>query len=189
MKNKLRLIVLAGALIFVAGKGMADSENKSYFGIQYAVGDFSEEAISKSFNPTALIGRFGYYYRPNISIEARLGVGIEDDTQFLTELGVSGLDASLELDSIIGVYARGHINLTESSSLYGVLGFSRIEATTSIPAFPEASSTSDETSVSYGIGADIAISGSGALNIEYILYLDKDNLDLGVASVGATFAF
>ena len=180
---------MAGALIFVAGKGIADSENRSYFGIQYGVSDYSEEAISKSFNPTALIGRFGYYYRPNISIEARLGAGIDDDTKFLPGLGVGGLDASFDLDSILGVYGIGHINLAESSSLYGVLGFSRIEATTSVPAFPAASSTGDETSVSYGVGVDIAISESGALNIEYIRYLDKDNFDLGVASVGATFFF
>lgn len=189
MNNKLILTLLASAMISFTGTGVAGPGDKSYVGVQYGIGNYSEKNISEDFKPTALIGRFGYFYRPNISIEARLGAGIEDDTQFLTELGVSGLDASFELDSILGAYARGHINLTESSSLYGVLGFSRIEATTSVPAFPAASSTGDESSFSYGVGVDIAIGGSGTLNIEYIRYLDKDNLDLGVASVGATFFF
>lgn len=189
MNNKLLLIVLASTLLFVTGTGIAHSEDKSYFGIQYGVADYSEKSISKNFNPTVLIGRFGYYFRPSFSIEGRFGIGMQDDTQFLSELGVGGLDATLELDSILGVYGTGRINLTGSSSLYGVLGVSTIEVTTSVPAFPAAESTSDESSVSYGVGADIDIGKKAVLNIEYMRYLDKNNLDLGVIGVGAAYNF
>jgi len=189
MSNKPILMILASTLLFIMGTGIASSEDKSYFGIQYGAGDYSEKGISKNFNPTALIGRFGYYLRPGLSIEGRLGFGIEDDTQFVPEFGTSGLDASLKLDSIMGVYGRGSINLAGSSSLYGVLGISRVEATASVAAFPAADTTDDEVSVSYGIGADIGISKNFILNIEYMKYLDKDNLDLGVAGIGATYNF
>lgn len=189
MNNKLISTVLISTLLFFIGTGIAYSEDKSYFGIQYGVADYSEKNISKNFNPTVMIGRFGYYFRPSISIEGRFGIGMQDDTQFLPEFGTSGLDASLELDSILGVYGTGRINLTGSSSLYGVLGVSSVEGTTSVPSLPAAESTSDESSVSYGIGADIGIGKKAVFNIEYMRYLDKNNLDLGVIGVGAAYNF
>lgn len=189
MNNKLLLIVWASTLLFVTGTGIASSEDKSYFGIQYGVGDYSENNLSKTFEPTVLIGRLGYYFRPSFSIEGRFRLGVEDDTQFLPERGVSGLDATLELDTILGLYGTGHINLTGSSSLYGVLGVSRVKATTSVPEFPPVTSTKIDDSFSYGVGADIGIGKSMVLNIEYMRYLDKDNLELNVIGVGAAFRF
>jgi hypothetical protein len=47
----------------------------------------------------------------------------------------------------------------------------------------------DETSASLAIGVNIDISKRGALNIEFIRYPDKGNLDPAVARVGATFGF
>lgn len=190
MNNKLLLIVLASTLLFDTGTAIASSEDKSYFGIQYGVGDYSENNISKTFKPTVLIGRFGYYFRPSFSIEGRFGLGMQGDTQFLPEFGASGLDATLELDSILGVYGTGRINLTESSSLYGVLGVSRVKAPASVPAFPAAISTTDgSSSVSYGVGADIGFGKKTLLNIELMRYLDKNSHDLNVIGVGAVFRF
>ena len=189
MKNKQLSILLASSLIFLTGTGIAGPEDNGYIGVQYGIGNYSEKNISKDFKPTALITRFGYYFHPNYSVEGRLGFGLQDDTQFLPEFGVAGLDAKFELDSIMGVYGTGHFNLSESSSLYGVLGVSGVEVTTSVPAFPAATSTGDETSISYGIGADIGIGKNFILNIEYMKYLDKDNFDLGVIGAGAVFNF
>ncbi len=189
MNNKLIPIMLASTLMLLSEVGIADSEGKSYFGVQYAIGNYSEKNISEDFKPTALVGRFGYFFHPSYSIEGRIGTGLQEDTQFLPEFGVGGLDATFDLDSIMGVYGRGHINLTKSSSLYGVLGVTKVEATVSVPGLPAAELTSDESGVSYGIGADIAVSKSFLLNIEYMRYLDKDNLDLGVAGAGVTINF
>ena len=189
MNKKTISTLLASILIFITGTVSADSEGKRYIGIQYGVADYSEKGISKNFNPTALIGRYGYYFYPSLSIEGRLGFGVRDDTKFVREFGTSGLDATLELGSILGIYGTGHISLAESLSLYGILGVSRVEATASVPAFPAADSTEDEVSFSYGIGTDISLGKNIALNIEYMKYLDKDNLDLGVIGAGVVFNF
>lgn len=189
MGKKTISTLLASALMLVTGTGIAGPEDKSYFGIQYGIGEYSEKNISKNFKPTALIGRFGYYFHPNFSLEGRLGYGLQDDTQFLPEFGPSGLDAKFKLDSIIGVYAVGHISPSEYLSFYGVLGVSRIEATASIPAFPAANSTDEETGISYGLGADIFIYKRVTFNIEYMKYLDKTKLDLGMIGVGASARF
>lgn len=189
MKSKLKMIALASMLVLFSGEGIAGSEGGTYIGVQYGIGDYNEDGISKSFNPTALIGRFGYFFHSSFSIEGRLGLGLNDDKQFLPEFGVGGLDAELELDSIMGIYGTGHYDLTESSSIYGVLGVSRVKGTTSVPAFPAALATEEENSVSYGIGADIGVGRNIALNIEYIRYLDKSSFDLDALGIGAVFSF
>jgi opacity protein-like surface antigen len=189
MKNKLIYIVLTSMLLFVAAAGIADTEDKNYIGIQYGVGDYSEEGISKSYDPTAYMIRIGRYFSPNFSIEGRLGSGLDDDTQFLPEFGPGGLDVSLELDTIIGIYGVWHMNLSESSSIYGILGASDVEGTASVSGFPAAKDSNSESGYSYGIGADIGVSDNVALNIEYINYLDKSNVELSAIALGAVFSF
>ena len=188
MKNKLIFIVLASPLLFVTQSTIAGTEGETYVGVQYAVGNYSEDGISEDFNPTALVGRLGRYVTPDFSIEGRLGLGLQDDTQFIPEFG-SGFDATLELDSIIGVYATGHFDVTESFSLYGLLGVSRVKGETSVPSFPGLKSTETNSGLSYGVGADVGIGKNVALNIEYIQYLDKSDFDLGAIAVGAVYSF
>jgi outer membrane immunogenic protein len=188
MKNNLISLALASSLLLVTTASIAGTEGENYVGAQYAVSYYNEDGISKEFNPTLAIGRFGHFFTPNFSIEGRLGFGLQDDTQFLPEFG-SGYDATLELDRLFGLYATGHINITESSSIYGVLGASKVKGTASVPSFPSLESTEDNSSVSYGVGADIGIGSTVALNIEYIRYLDKSEFDLDAVAVGAIFKF
>ena len=189
MKNKLTLLILAGALILVTRTGIAGSAGETYIGVQYGV-VISEESISKDFNPTALIGRIGSYFHPNFSIEFRMGFGLQDDTQFIPEYGADGgLDATLDLDYIRGIYGTGQIDFTKWFSIYGVLGASNVKATASIPSIPVLEDSNSESSVSYGIGADIGIGSNVALNIEYMRYLDKHNIDFDVIGAGVVFSF
>jgi opacity protein-like surface antigen len=187
MKNKLIYIALLGSLLLVTRTGVAGTEGENYFGLQYADGDYEEDGISETFNPTLLVGRYGRFLTPNFSVEGRLGFDLDDDTQNLPELG--NRDATLELERLFGLYGTGHFNIAKSFSIYGVLGVSNVKGTVSVPSISGLESTEDNTSVSYGIGADIGIGSSWALNIEYIRYLDDDDFELDMANVGASFSF
>lgn len=187
MKNQLISITLAGSLCLVTGTGIAANEGENYFGLQYGYGNYDEDGISETYEPTMLIGRFGRFLTANFAIEGRLGTGLDDDTHNLPEFG--NRDATLEIDSMFGIYATAHLNIAKASSIYGVLGVSRIEGTASLPEFPGLESTEKNSSASYGVGADIGIGDRWALNVEYIRYLDKDDFDFDVGSVGASFKF
>jgi hypothetical protein len=189
MKNKNMITLLATAMAFVASGTMAATEGSSYIGVQYGYGDYDEEGISETLNPTALIGRFGYFFHPNFSVEGRLGFGLQDDTQFVSNVGLNGVDVRLDIDHVVGLYGTGHINLTDAISFYGVLGASSVKATASIPSFPALTVTDDESSVSYGVGANVGIGKSIALNVEYMRYLDKSSYDFDMIGLGATFSF
>jgi opacity protein-like surface antigen len=189
MKSKMIYRLLAGVFVLIATETIAATEGSSYITVQYGYGDYDEDGITETFNPTALVGRFGYFFHPAFSIEARLGLGLQDDTQFVSSIGLNGIDARLDLDHIVGLYGTGHINLTDSISFYGVLGASSVKATASIPSIPALTASDDESSVSYGVGADVGISKNIALNIEYMRYLEKSNYDFDMIGLGATFSF
>ena len=187
MKSKLILIALAGSLFLLAEAGTADNEGKYYVGLQQGFGDYDEDGISETYNPTLLMARLGGYLTPNFTIEGRLGSGLKDDTHKLPEFGNNNF--SLELDSLLGVYGTGHFNLSEKSSVYGVLGGSKVEGTSSLPDFTSLESSEDNSGISYGIGVDIGFGSSWILNIEYMRYLDDDNFNLDVGSIGVAYRF
>jgi outer membrane immunogenic protein len=189
MKNKLIVTILAGTWLLASQPGVADTSAENYAGLQYGVADYSEDGISKSYSPDALLLRVGKYLNPNLTIEGRLGTGLNSDTQFLPEFGTSGLDVKMELDLILGVYAAGHFNLTESASLYALVGISRVEADVTVPQFPAAKKSDDNTDLSYGVGAEIGIANNLALNVEYMQYLDESNFDLSALALGVTVRF
>lgn len=184
MHKALVISAIASAITLVSNPAISGAVGEKYIGIQYAIGDYSEDGIPEDFSPTALVGRLGGYVSPNFSIEGRLGFGVQDDTQ-----NIFGFDATLELDSLMGVYGVGHLNLAPSSSVYGLVGFSRVEGTASIPSVPGASASEDETDLSFGIGANIGFGNNVAFNIEYISYASKSTFDLNALGLGLTIGF
>ncbi|MDA3869240.1 MAG: porin family protein [Gammaproteobacteria bacterium] len=187
MKSKLLYITLACSLLLFTLPTIAQPYGNYYAGAQYAQSDYNEEGISANFEPAMVVGRFGKSFNPHVAVEARLGLGLDEESQFIPELGPAGIDRTLALNSLIGIYLTGHLNLTESSSVYAITGTSRAEA--SAMAFPAASSTVAEGDFSYGVGANIGILNNIALNIEYMQYLDANHFDLSAIAVGVLVRF
>ena len=154
--NKIVTLSVITAVALSTNSIFAGSAGTKYAGVQFATTTYSEDGISEEFSPTAIVGRFGVNVSDNFSVEGRLGTGLRKDT-----VNVAGLtDTSMEIDSLIGVYALGHLNFNKSSSVYGLFGFSEAKATFSLPDFPENGSESvDDTGFSFGVGADIGIGG------------------------------
>ena len=177
MKNHLTLVV-----VFVLGVSpavvMANPMNQgnSYGGVQLSQLTYDEDGMSDDANPTALIGRLGYFVADQIAIEGRLGVGLSDDT-----VRVYGVDVDVELDRLFGFYAVGHLPLAETASIYGLLGFTDAKATASVNGF---SDSNTDSGLSYGFGAEFYPSDQFGLNIEYTQYLDESGYDLSAISAG-----
>lgn len=189
MKKKLFLLAIMSASLLVSRSALADTSAENYLNLQYGVIDYNEEGISESYSPDAIVGRYGRHLNANFSIEGRLGFGVKNDTHFLPEFGVSGLDVKMELDSIVGIYGAAHLNMTESSSLYALVGVSRVEARVSVPAYPAAKNNDSDTDLSYGAGANIGINNELAINIEYMQYLNESRYDLSAIGAGLTVRF
>ena len=144
---------------------LSANEGTSYVGLQYAIVEVDFDGIG-DVEPTALIGKFGHFVNDNVAIEGRLGIGLQDDELF-------GVDVDIE--NIFGLYAVFH-SAGSTTRFYGVLGYSDAEAEFSGPG---GSADGDESSISFGFGANI-----GKLNLEYMSYIDEDDTDATAISIG-----
>jgi len=182
MMHKAITLGVATAAALISSSILAGNAGSRYAGIQYAITTYSEDGVSEEPKPTALIGLVGANITDNFAVEGRLGTGLQDDT-----VTVSGTEATMDIDSLIGVYGVGHINLARGSSVYGLLGLSRVELNISLPDYPaQGSKSDDDTGLSFGIGADIPVSNYIALNIEYVQYLIS-GFDISALSLGVKF--
>lgn len=180
------IIGLVVLLASMSGNAYAGLTPGAYAGIQYASTDFSFEGVPKDLSPTALVGRAGSNFNQYVSIEGRLGIGLSDDT--VTSATES---LSIEIDTLIGLYGIGRLPLGKSSSLYALVGLTQVDATTStsMTGFGSSSFSDDESDLSYGVGADIGIQYNLWVNVEYVQYLDKSDVEVSAIAIGMRFGF
>ena len=179
------LVVLLGSM---TGNAFAGLTEGAYVGIQYSSFDFSFDNVSEDFSPTGLVGRAGSNINRYISIEGRLGIGLSDDTVTASN-GVTTESVSIELDTLIGVYGVGRMPLGKSSSIYALVGLTQVDATKSTSATGFGAVSDDESDLSYGIGADIGILYNVWVNVEYVQYIDKSDIDVSAIALGMKFGF
>lgn len=185
MKSRILATAMAVTIGSSCTQVMANAADEIYLGLQYGYGFYSEDVEGiPDYDIGAVVGRFGAFGTANLAIEGRVGVGIQDDTQTL-----GGTDVTLELETLLGMYGVGHLNFGKNSSVYAVLGFTRLDAKASAQSVPGVSLSADDSDMSYGVGADIGLSKNIAVNIEYMSYYSKGATDLNAAAIGLVFGF
>ena len=160
---------------------LAAQASNTYGGIQYAMGSYNQDNFGE-VNPTALIARFGSYVNNNVSIEGRLGIGLQDDS-----VNFLGTNISIELDALLGVYGAAHASINQNSDVYALIGFSRAESTVS--AFGNSYTLANDTGLSFGVGANLGVGNNVSLNIEYTQYLNTPDFDYSALALGVVFSF
>lgn len=144
----------------------------SYIGIGAGTSDTSIDDLSDNVDLDVLVLQFGIWMSENNSIELRMGKGIGDDS-------VGPVDA--EIESIGGLYGTYHWHLGNHFSVYGIAGWSRASAKSSVNGD---SDQDDENGLSYGAGMKISI-----VNVEFMRYLDTSEVEADAVSVGLHYNF
>lgn len=157
-----------------------EAKSNMYGGVQYAMTTYDETGF-EDLNPSALVFVIGNKFNKNFALEGRIGMGLGDDS-----IVVSGVPISLEIDTFVGVYAKGILPVSSTVDLYGIIGYTDGEVTVSAPGISLSASESD---TSLGFGVDFAVSKTTSMNLEYMNYLDSNGTTLDAISVGANFAF
>lgn len=180
MLKKLSKAILVAVMSFSVS-AIAVAENQYYAGGGFAFLDYSEDGFDDA-SLNSIYGRLGIDFNENFSGELRVGFGIGDDS-----VDVFGTDVDVELDNFFGAYVRGGIPVADTFFPYIVAGFTRGEVTVSASGF--GSESESETDVSFGLGADVKVSDSFILNVEYINYFDKDSVEIDGFSLSAVTNF
>lgn len=155
------------------------AESKMYGGIQYGMATYSKSGVT-DVDLGALIFRIGQKVNKNFAFEGRVGLGISGGSG-----RTSTTSFTFDIDDLIGAYALGIIPVANGVDLYGLVGFTSGNFTAKVlgVSVPDA-----ESSMSYGVGIDIAATKDVSWNVEYVNYLD-DNYNINSISVGANYAF
>ena len=172
---KAKYLISAVAATLISTPVFATEAGEGYVGGQFS--RVTYESFGTDVNPSAVIGRVGYFLVDNFAVEGRLGFGIDDDS----ELGVD-----FEVDSIAGLYGVGHLPLGDVASVYAVAGFSRGEATISGTGFSE---SDDDTDFSYGVGLQAKFTPTLSGHVEYMSYLDKSDYEITAIGLGLNYHF
>lgn len=159
----------------VASHASLASENQGSLGVVYHMGTYSETGIPDA-NLSALGIRFGKQFSENASFEAHLGIGMADDTVY-----VSGFDVDVELDNVISLFIKGDIPLSSAAKVYGLLGFTKGEITATAMGF---SFSESDSGLSYGLGAEAEIGNDLSIVGDYIFYLDESEYDYAGFNIG-----
>jgi len=156
----------------------AEFQETIYTGIQAAQVTYEDDFTGIEGEPSALVLRIGGYLEGGTAIEARLGIGLSG---YGDTVDVGGVDVDFDVENFFGLYGLYHIGWGSNASLYGLLGVTNGEIKIS-PAL--GFSTDRETSLSYGIGLNIA-----RLNFEFVHYMHDNDFDVTAISIGYVSKF
>lgn len=179
MINEKIAIVVVAATALMSSNVFAGPSNGAYGGIQ--LGNVDDGSGDNSVLTS--VGRLGKNINKNFSFEGRLGFSTDTSKTY----PYPNWDKSLEMDKLFGVYGVGHSKISESISAYGLIGYTRVDATVSV--YGSGTKSVDDYDLSFGLGIDMAVGHYWSLNIEYIQYLSNSEFDINATAIGVTYYF
>ncbi|WP_445156980.1 porin family protein [Halomonas sp. E14] len=167
----MKLLAIPAALI-LAGAFASTAQAQQYQMPMYPQGYFGGDAMfwdldrdhGEDANSVGLRLRGGAQFNEFFAAEAHLGIG--------------GSDGPVELDYLVGAYAKGILPLSQEFRLYGLVGVTEVDY-----------DVDRENGFSYGAGAEFDVAPNLAVGADYMRYLDKSDHTFDAASVGLTFRF
>lgn len=163
----------------------ARADSATYIGLQYGMTTYEESGIPDLEATTGIL-RVGQYGNGALDFEWRAGIGLSqsDDQNF----GTSSATVNVDIDSLLGIYLLARLGAAGSTSIYGVFGYSTMEATASATLGEFSGSTTHrENGPSFGLGVNYDVLDSFLLNIEYISYVNGDDFSANAISLGILF--
>jgi outer membrane autotransporter protein len=179
---KVKSIVAAAALSALAAGALA--QTYAEVGITSATYKESESGLSLKSSPQSFRGLLGYQLNNNVAIEGMVGFGMSDDGVKVNGVSVPGVN--FEVDDIVGIYAKGKVQLTEGLDAFARVGYARSKGTVSGNGFSESAS---DSGFSYGVGLSYAINSKISVNLDYMSYLNKSDSKATGVTVGLGFKF
>ena len=167
-----------------------------------STGDIELDVLQRwnaaDYSLKSLYGKIGKFINENISAELRVGLGIGDDSADITTTieedkntahrgeTVTYPKRTRELKHFYGGYIRAGASVNESFYPYLIGGYTsaKFEWEFERPVEGFDVESHSESSFSWGVGADIYGASNAAINIEFMNYLDKDNIKMDGVSIG-----
>lgn len=187
----MRGTVMAGVLLLPFSQypatALAESGGDWYYGLQLADLTYEQEDVP-DLDPPGLVFRIGYTDGGLLAYEGRVGAGLSSSDVEFDFPPLGDVEFEIEIDHLLGAYLMLQTDLTPVFSVYGIIGVTRVEVTSSIETTPVSGSVTDsETGLSFGIGTNFGSSDAYRFNVEYMSYVDESDFSLDAISIGVQF--
>ena len=188
MKTNHISMMIVGFVLLVSNSVSAEGTDDFYAGLQYGASNITLQGVSGDYNPGLVMGRFGKFQNDSFALEARMGFGMESDTQSLSG---STDNVILDMGPLIGVYGVGHFDIGSIASIYGLVGVSYAHSNTFLEtptsrSYPE---SQKDNGLSIGVGADIGVWKNIGINLEYVSYINNSDFDISALGIGVIIGY
>lgn len=180
-------------------------EPSYYVGAGFSPWKIETHSLPLDFSVQTVEGFAGIVLFPHISLEARLGGGLNegrDTFYFYSDVDpvtgdpitdAEGNPATALFEAPVGVeityfasaYFRPFIS-NDKATLYGLLGVTTLELDTNLGGLTE---DDTDTAASYGIGVSFTLSPNIQLNAEWKKLINADEFDIRGGTLGFTYQF
>ena len=180
MKTKSNIVTAILTMVCATASAQSTINNPALYGeIGYVSLSIKDSGLSVS--PAVLRGVLGYNINHNLDVEGMLGFGVKKDTET-----VSGITADIKVGTMVGVYLKPKINLSNDVELFARFGYAKAGLEGSARGYTISDSGSD---TSYGLGMKFKVANNTSLVMDYMSYYDKDGAKATGVSVGMGFKF
>jgi hypothetical protein len=176
--------------VFLAFTSLAQADD-TYIGLD--IGQANLDLPRTSASPVLLRGRFGIIVFPEsaskFGFEAHMGFGTSEESATRTA-GIFNEEVKVELETVLGLYARTEFINVGIVGVYGLLGFSAVQTGPAFQALNDDGSprpvlnTDTSTGLSYGLGVTFFVNKLVTVQLETLQIQEGDSeLDFDVSSV------
>lgn len=148
---------------------------KPYVGIDYQMGTYTQN--NTDVNPETFRLRAGTEINSYLGVEAQAGFGTASDVY-----NAKGVNFDIKVDSYYSLFLRPQLSISDAISIYGLLGGTYIDvsSTSSNPSVAPSDSGFTHTE-SYGAGIDFNVKNGIRVGADFIQYMDDYNaVSLGI---------
>ena len=179
--NKIIQPVFAACLL--TASCMSFAQSNSYGEVAYISGKYAEPLISA--NPTGIRFIYGVKSGENLSYEGMATFGLATGNgKYLT------VNYSIKEKSNIGVLVKGSTKLSDSVQAFGRFGYAYTSLSDSATGpGGSISQTTSGGSLAYGAGLNFGINATSSINLDYMVYYNRNGVSLNGLGVGYQMAF
>lgn len=167
--KKLAVLILVLSVSTVAQAG----KSGAFFGGGYSFANIKADGLAE-FDMSALDIAGGLMFNEFLGFDARLGLGVSQDTKELN-VGILTTEAETSLTSYYGLYLRPQY-MQDRMQIYGLLGYAGADIELNVKNTRLDFEGSD-AGVSYGAGIGFSPDRTLFFNVEYLKMLSGDDYD------------
>lgn len=169
-------------------------EPSYYAGAGFSPWKINSQVAPVDFSVQTLDGFAGIVLFPHISLEARVGAGINEgrDTVYFVgvdpdtdEEGIYELRLGTEITYYASAYFRPFIS-NDKASLYGLLGVTTVELESNTPNMPNGDT---ENAASFGFGVSFSMTPNIDVVAEWKKLINADDFDIRGGTIGFAYKF